>query len=162
MTEHLYEIGHCDPTTTANLLWIGGSRGVGLAHRDCFELLKDGATAWQAAIQWESFCSPFQSQLVWKEANAALFGAHDEIYALDVHTGSVMFHQPLGSYFGSFKIEPYRHLLFIMTGREILAVDEKFEQLWSTYGLAVDGVVFQNIGEDLLTVAAEMDPPGRK
>ncbi len=162
MTEHLYEIckiPNFDVEKTPNLLWIGGAVGIRLSDRDCFELRKDESLAWQAAILWESFSNPFQSQLVWKEANAVLFGAHNEIYALDIHTGAEMFHERVGSYFGSFKIEPFQHMLLVLTGSEILSFDRYFQKIWSTHGLAVDGVVCQEIGETFLTVAAEMDPP---
>ncbi|MBX9720606.1 MAG: hypothetical protein K2X81_04335 [Candidatus Obscuribacterales bacterium] len=159
MAQDTYEIRSCNPKANTNLLWIGGSCGAGLAHRDCFELAKDGAIAWQAAIQWDLFCSPFKSQLVWKEANAALFGSHGEVYALDLHTGAVLFHQTLGSYFGSFEIDPIHHLLLVLTGEEILAFNQQLELLWAARGLAVDGIVCHEIGETL-TVDAEMDPPG--
>jgi hypothetical protein len=159
MTTQKFEIRSCDSKTTTDLLWIGGTCGEGLANRDCFELVKNGTTAWKAAFEWELLCGSFQSQLVWEEAHVALFGSHDEVYALDIDTGAVTLHQALRSYFGSFRISPMHHLLLVLTGQDILAFNEQLKQLWSTQGLAVDGVVCQEISETL-TVDCEMDPPG--
>ena len=160
MTEHTYEIHRSESQATSNLLWIGGRVGVGLAYRDYFELREDGSLAWQAAIHWESSCSLFQSQLVWEEANAALFGAHDEVYALDIRTGAVILHRTLESYFGYFELAPFHRMAIVLTGTGILAFDSDLQEMWSSHHVAVDGIVCKEIGQQFLTVDAEMDPPG--
>lgn len=160
MTNHRYEICESDEHPVPDLLWIGGSPGMNLIHREQFDLRKDGTLVWRAAILWESSCSPFKSQLVWEEAKTVLFGAHDQVYGLDIFTGAIKFQHKLESYFSSFVLDLPHGRVFIFTGTEVLYFGENLRERWSTRGLAVDGVVCRKLEDEFLIVDAEMDPPG--
>lgn len=158
--DHTFDNCRSVDSATTDLLWVGGRPGVDLELRDQFSVLKDGTIVWQSAILWESHCSPFQAQVVWKEAGVILFGAHAEVYALDADKGKVIFHKRLDSYFGYFEFDLSCRVLFVLTGTEVLCFNTAFRELWSTRGLAVDGVVCQELADDFMIVAAEVDPPG--
>lgn len=160
LEHHNFDICKSVDSGTTDILWVGGRPGIDLALRDLFDLRKDGTVVWQSAILWESHCGPFQAQVVWTEAGAVLFGAHAEVYALDVYSGTVVLHKQLDSYFSSFEFDLSRKVLLVLTGTEVVSFDRELHELWSTRGLAVDGVVCQELGENFMIVAAEMDPPG--
>jgi hypothetical protein len=160
-SEDEYEIREVNselfPTTPYVPRSVGGS---GSTAPDCFELWEKGSLVWRVNIAWEYVCSPFQAQLYWQQANAVLFGANDEFYALAVADGAVILHRKVPMYFGYFAINPFHDMLFVLAGQEVLAFNSHLQEIWSTQGLAVDGVVLKEIGENSLIVEAEMDPPG--
>lgn len=160
MAGDLYRICPANDHSVDTLLWIGGKSGIDLSHRVQFDLWMRDRHLWRAAILWESACGPFKSEIVWTNARTVLFGAHDQVYGLDILTGALKFNQKLDSYFGSFVIDEIHQSVFILTGAEIMCFDASLFMLWSTSGLAVDGVVLRTLDDRLITVDANMDPPG--
>ena len=158
MSYEIVRITH--PVLRSNLQWVGGRSGVGLDSRDAFALCYEGTERWVAAFDWEEYCAPFEDQLVWEEAAVALFGAQQDVYALDLETGAVKLHLHIAWHFGYFALTPSRDRLLILGGQDIHALDPELRVLWTAKDVAIDGITLLDITESSLDVSAEMDPPG--
>ena len=53
-----------------------------------------------------------------------------------------------------------RDVLYVLGAETACAFDRGLRPLWESEWLAVDGVAFDHIGHDTMTLSCEMDPPG--
>jgi hypothetical protein len=66
----------------------------------------------------------------------------------------------LHSYFGSFAMSPEGDALFVATGSSLVALNARLETTWVAQNIAVDGVLVEEIGAQLIRLTVELDPPG--
>ncbi len=133
--------------------------GANLKACHYFELQEGGIRRWAVAIDFGEWPSPFKETLIWTQASVALAGAQGKVFALDLQSGAVKKEIDLESYFGQMCLSEDQNNLYVASGNEAYKFDRALKQLWRSQDLAMDGIIFHEVGEKL-RVHAEMDPPG--
>ena len=100
--------------------------------------------------------SAFDTAVVFHEY--LCIGVEDKVFFIDMD--SFEYRQIcVQMYFGYFYV--YRDMLFVLSGKGVIAFDDRIHEIWRQPMLAEDGVVAEGIVNDnILVLSCEMDPPG--
>lgn len=102
--------------------------------------------------------NPFNDGIVWR--GYFCLGTGSEIIAVNLQTLEYKRYS-VDWYFGRFL--ELDKTLFAASAAGVLAFDKNMDLLWRNESLAVDGVIFREVGGvcgDVLEVSCELDPPG--
>ena len=99
--------------------------------------------------------NPFNKWVFWH--GFFCLGTGDEIIAVDLKTLENRRYS-VDMYFGYFR--EHGEMLLAASAAGVLAFDTKMDLLWRNESLAVDGVTFGGVSENVLEISCEMAPPG--
>lgn len=89
--------------------------------------------------------------------NFLLVGAFDKVYFINLADLRII-QIKVEMYFGYFVTTQDR--VYILDGTGIMAFDTNLNVIWKNHSLAIDGVTFHEIDDEIMSISCEMDPPG--
>ncbi len=89
--------------------------------------------------------------------NFLLVGTFDKVYFINLVDLRIT-QINVEMYFGCFVTT--KDTVYILDGSGIIAFDTNLNEIWTNHNLAIDGVTFHGIGDEIMSVSCEMDPPG--
>ncbi len=142
--------------------------GAGHEHGSVYVVRDDGEVLWTVGIDFGDVSHvPFREELFWEATNTVVIGGGNVVYVFDVLNGVVRAKVPVPSFFAHLAIATIataggvaEEFLFILGWADVHAIDSQLETRWTARDVAVDGVVFREICDNVIVVSAEMDPPG--
>lgn len=99
--------------------------------------------------------NPFNEWVFWH--GSFCLGTGSDIIAVDLDTLEYKRYS-VNMYFGYFL--EYNDMLLAASASGVLAFDKNMNLLWRNENLAVDGVTFGGVSENVLEISCELDPPG--
>lgn len=114
----------------------------------------DGRNFLRVEVNDDSW-NPFNEWVFWH--GSFCLGTGDEVIAVDPVTFEHK-RYPVDMYFGYFL--EHEEMLFAASAAGVLAFDKNMDLLWRNENLAVDGVCFGGVCENVLEISCELDPPG--
>ena len=141
------------------------SRWLGARGQDgpVYQLRRGDDVLWTVGVDfgYGPGCS-FREQLVWETVGVVVIGGGGVVYVLDAATGELRHELTVEGYFGHLKLASLggEELLFVLGCRDVHAIDARLATRWIARNVAIDGIVFVELRDNVLIVSAEMDPPG--
>ena len=119
-----------------------------------YYVLRDGTPFLRVEVDLTS--SAFDAAAVFYEYLCV--GVQDKVFFIDMNSFECR-QICVQMYFGYFHI--CRDMLFVLSGKGVIAFDNKMHEVWRQSMLAEDGVVVGEMENDnVLVLSCEMDPPG--
>lgn len=133
-------------------------------------VLRDGTVErWRVSppLGDASAWNPFREAIVWPRTRSVVAAAGNLVHLLDLDTGEPLTTFDLApDHFGHLALvelpdtAPTTDLLLVLGWSDVRAYNSTTSLRWHTRDVAVDGITFGEIQGTVLSLHAEMDPPG--
>lgn len=142
--------------------------GAGSRRGSAYVIRHNDDPVWSAGIDFgEASHVPFREELFWESTRTIIIGGGNVVYAFDVDGGELQTSICVPSLFGHLALitiptasGTLEEVLLIMGWTDVHVVDSDFKTRWVARDVAIDGIVFSEIRDNVIIVSAEIDPPG--